>query len=301
MFKAGSCLIQPTNNARPPRSACLVISSGFCSDRVVHGPAFYTQIPSKLAAERPVHLERVDDVGDGTGGGGDGDEEARDAERLEADPSGAATRHAALLDVHLNGEVDGERPEGDGAEEPRHVAEEGQQHGDDGGDAHERRPPREAERAEGERAGAELPRDEGAVRPGRGGAALDEGEDGLAEHLVRAHEVHHDGHVGHVQQPEGLVEAEAGEQVVGRVVAERRVPHAPAQHVEHGRRRHAEARRLLHHLRLRRWRRLDRVLSKDRSSPGLLVRNRTEEGIKSEDSRGCGCFTWISMRMLEKE
>jgi hypothetical protein len=217
----------------------------------------------ELTAERVVNLERLDDVGDGAGGGGDGDDQARDAERLEADPLGAAAGHAALLDVHLDGEVDGEGPEGDGAEEPHHVAEEGEQHGHDGGDAHERRPPREAEHAEGEGPHAELPRDEGAVGPGRGGAALHEGEDGLAEHLVRAHQVHHDGHVGHVDQPEWLEEAEPRQQVVRRLVAERRVPHAPAQHVEDGRRRHAQPRRLLHHLRLRRRRRLDRVLRKD--------------------------------------
>jgi len=37
---------------------------------------------SKLAAERAVHLERADHVGDGSGGGGDGHDEARDAEHL---------------------------------------------------------------------------------------------------------------------------------------------------------------------------------------------------------------------------
>jgi hypothetical protein len=218
-------------------------------------------LPAKLTAERLVDLEGGDDIGNGSCCSGDGDKETADAERLEADPLGAAAGHAELLDVHFDGEVDGERPEGDGAEEPHHVAEERQQHGDDGGDAHERGPPRQAEHAEGEGTHAELPGDEGAVRPGRGGAALHEGEDGLAEHLVGADQVHDDGHVGDVEQPEGLVEAEAGEEVVRRVVAERRVPHAPAQHVEYRRGRHAQPRRLLHHLRLRRWRRLDRVLN----------------------------------------
>ena len=217
----------------------------------------------QLTAERVVDLERVDNVGDGARGGGDGDEQAPDAERLEADPLGAAPRNAALLDVHLDGEVDGERPERDGAEEADDVAEEGEEHGDDGGDAHECRPPRQAEKAQREGADAELPGDEGAVRPRRGGAALDEGEDGLAEHLVGADEVHHDGDVGDVDQPERLEEAEPREEVVGGFVAERRVPHASAQHVEDGRRRHAQTRRLLHHLRLRRWRRLDRVLDEE--------------------------------------
>jgi len=174
----------------------------------------------------------------------------------------APPAHAALHDVHLDGEVDGERPEGDGAEEADDVAEEREHHGDDGGEADERRAPGEAERAELEGPdGAELPRDEGAVGPRRRRPLLDEGEERLAEDLVRADEVHDDGDVGDVQQPEGLVEAEPGEEVVRRAVAERRVAHAPAQHVEHRRRRHAHHRRPLHHLRLRRRRRLHRVLN----------------------------------------
>jgi hypothetical protein len=218
---------------------------------------------SKLSAERAVDLERADDVGDGAHGGGEGDDEAADAERLEADPFRAPPGHPALLDVHLDGEEDGERPERDGAKEAHHVAEEGQQHGHHGGEAHERRPPRQPEQAECEGPHLELLGDEGAVGPGGVGAALDEGEDGLAEHLVRADEVDDDGHVGDVEEPEGLVEAEAGEQVVRRLVAERRVPHTPAEHVEDGGGCHAEARRLLHHFRLGwRWR-LDGVLRRN--------------------------------------
>ena len=215
----------------------------------------------KSAAEGLVRLESLDDVGDGTCGGGDGHDEAPDAEHLEADPLRAPARHAPLLDVHLDGEVDGERPEGDGAEEAHDVAEEGEEHGEDGGEADEGGAPGEPEDADHEGAEAELPGDEGAVGPGGPGVALDEGEDGLAEDLVGADEVDDDGHVGDVQQPEGFVEAEPREQVVGGVVAERRVPHAPAQHVEHRRRGNAQPRRVLHHLRLRRRRRPDRVLS----------------------------------------
>jgi len=68
--------------------------------------------PERLTAERPVDLEGVDDVSYGTCCSGNGNKETADAERLEADALvGAATRHASLHDVHLDGEVDGERSE----------------------------------------------------------------------------------------------------------------------------------------------------------------------------------------------
>ncbi|BAT13040.1 Os11g0195650, partial [Oryza sativa Japonica Group] len=232
-------------------------------------------------AERPVHLERVDHVGDGAGGGGDGDDEAGGAEDLEAEPPRAPSPHAALRDVHLDGEVDGERPERDGAEEPHHVAEEREEHGHDGGGADERRAPCQAEHAEREGAHAELPGDEAAVRPPRRRPPLDEREDRLDEHLVGADEVHDDGSVGDVEQPERLVEAEPGEQVVRRLVPERRVPHAPAQHVEHRRRRHAHHRRALHHLRLRWRRRLDRVLDLDEDDGVGVGERDVTEGLEA--------------------
>uniref|UniRef100_A0A8R7U400 Uncharacterized protein n=1 Tax=Triticum urartu TaxID=4572 RepID=A0A8R7U400_TRIUA len=235
----------------------------------------------RSAAERPVLLELADDVGNGPGRGGHGHDEAGGAEHLEANPPRAPPSHAALHDVHLDGEVDGERPERDGAQEPHDVAKEGEQHGDDGGEADEGRAPGEAEDADGEGPHAELPGDEGAVGPPRRRPLLDEGEEGLAEDLVGADEVQHDGGVGHVQQPEGLVEAEPREEVVGRRVAERRVPHAPAQHVEHRRRRHAYPRRLLHHLRLRRRRRLHRVLDFDEDDGVGVCEGDVAEGLEA--------------------
>jgi hypothetical protein len=57
-----------------------------------------------------------------------------------------------------------------------------------------------------------------------------------------------DADVADVDEPEGVVEAEAGEEVAGRLVAERRVPQHAAQHVEHGRRGHADEGRLHHHV-----------------------------------------------------
>lgn len=68
-----------------------------------------------------------------------------------------------------------------------------------------------------------------------------------------------DAHVGEVDEPEGLVEAEPGEEVPGCTVPECGIPEAPAHHVEQGRGRDSDQRRPLHHLVLR-WARLQRIL-----------------------------------------
>jgi hypothetical protein len=222
----------------------------------MHGAVEHTL----LATEWSVQIDCVYDAGRGANGAGDGDEEAHGAERLEAEPARAPPAHATLRFVHLDGEVDAERPEGDGAEQPHDVAEEREHHGDDGGEADEGRPPGETEHAEHEGPQPQLPGHEPAVGPPGCRPLLHEGEERLAEDLVRANEVHDDGGVGDVQEPEGLVEAEPSQEVVRGVVAERRVAHAAAQHVEHRRRRHAHHRGLLHHRHLRWRRRLDRVL-----------------------------------------
>jgi hypothetical protein len=237
---------------------------------------------SCVAAEWPVHLERVDDVSDGSGGGDHRNDEAGGAERLEADPLGAPSGNLALHDVHLDGEVDGERPEGNGAEQADDVAKEGQQHGGERGEADERRAPREAEHADDEGACPDLLGNEGAVGPALPGPVLDEGEERLAEDLVGPHEVHDDGDVGDVQQPEGLVEAEADEEVAGGVVAERGVAHAAAQHVEGRGGQHAHQRRRLHHLRLRRRRRLDGVLRTKSTGVGQDTADERRSGNRAE-------------------
>ncbi|BAS89842.1 Os04g0490866, partial [Oryza sativa Japonica Group] len=213
-------------------------------------------------AERVVRLERLHDAGDGSRRGGDGHDEAPGAERLEGQPLRAPPRHPALRDVHLHGEVDGERPERRRADEPHHGAEEREQRGRRRGHAHERRAPRQTERAHldlGQGAHAEHPPPLAQRRaPGpraRRGAPVEEREHRLRHHLVRAYEVHHDAGVGEVEQPEGLEEPEPGEEVVRRVVPERRVPDAPAHQVHRRRRRHAHRHRFPHHLRLRRRRR----------------------------------------------
>jgi hypothetical protein len=49
---------------------------------------------------------------------------------------------------------------------------------------------------------------------------------------MRRHTLFSIGYWRRVEEPEGLVEAEPHAEVVRGVVTERRVPHAPAQHVE---------------------------------------------------------------------
>ena len=61
-----------------------------------------------------------------------------------------------------------------------------------------------------------------------------------------------DAEVGEVDEPVGLVEAEAGEEVARGGVAERRVAKASAAEVEEGGDTDAGPRRRLHRLRLRR-------------------------------------------------
>ncbi|KAB8084618.1 hypothetical protein EE612_007205, partial [Oryza sativa] len=219
--------------------------------------------------ERAVNLEIRHDAGDGARGGGDGDDEAADAEHLQAHPPCAPPWHLLLHHVHLHGEVDGERPESERADEADHVVEEGQQHGHHRGGDDERRAPRRPEQVHPapprrrREAELHLPGDVRRLRPPLRRPLLDEGEERLAEHLVGADEVDDDGGVGDVEEPEGLVEAEPGEEVPRRVVAERRVPHAAAEHVEHRGHRHAHHRGALHHRRLRRRRRPDGVLDLD--------------------------------------
>ena len=73
-----------------------------------------------------MRLKVFHDAGDGPGSGSNGHNKAPRAEPLQEQPPHAAPRHSALRDVHLHGEVDGERPEGGGADEADDGAKEGQ-------------------------------------------------------------------------------------------------------------------------------------------------------------------------------
>jgi len=169
---------------------------------------------------------------------------------LQRQPGAAEPRDLLLPDVHLDGEEDGERPEGDAAEDAQDAVEEGQQDGEEGDERDEPRAPHQAEHVD---AAVLLP----GAGPPRRHVRLHGGEQRLQEHLEAAHQVEHDADVGEVHQPVGLVEAR--QDVPGRRVAERRVAQAAAHQVEGRRRHHPDDRRLPHRLVLGR-RRSQRVL-----------------------------------------
>ena len=72
--------------------------------------------------------------------GKEGNEEAKKTESLEKDPLGAPWPHLGLNEVHRDGEVNGEGPEGGSSEEAEHRVEKGQQRRHAGGQRHHRRP-----------------------------------------------------------------------------------------------------------------------------------------------------------------
>jgi hypothetical protein len=225
--------------------------------------------------ERLVALEVLDEPLDGSGGSEQRHDEAGEAEHVHPRPRRREAARLGLRHVHLDGEVDGERPEGDGADEAQEVVEEGEDHGHQRREHDVCRAPHQPERAEREVAGEGHAHDalgveEAAVGPPVARPGLDELVDGLAEDLVGADEVNGDADVADVDEPEGVVEAEAREEVPRRLVAERRVAQHAAEHVEHGGRRHADEGGLLHHRVLRRAR-PQRVLHQSSSSAHCIT------------------------------
>jgi hypothetical protein len=216
---------------------------------------------SCLGFEWYIGLEIRGDAVNGPDHSGHRDQEAEQTEALQRQPPARVLVYLLLPDVHLHGVVHGERPEPYGPEEPQDVVEEGHQDGQHRAHHHERRPPRQPEHVDAELAGRHgvVAGQELGARPPRAGPPLHGGEDRLAVHLVRADQVHHDADVGEVDQPVGLVEAEPGQDVPRRGVAERRVAEAAGEHVEPRGGRHAQQGRLLHRLVLSR-RRLHSVL-----------------------------------------
>ncbi|BAS75532.1 Os01g0878750, partial [Oryza sativa Japonica Group] len=192
-------------------------------------------------------------------------DERADVERLQRHPLPAASLHLRLRHVHGHREVHRERPERDGAEQPEHGVEERQHQRHHRRHGHERRAQHQLAQREPHRAPAAqrhrvLPVEERRLRPTARQPLLVAREHRLRVHLVRSDQVDDDGNVGDVDEPERL--EEAGEDVPGRGVAERRVPDAPDRHVEDGRDADAVQARPLHRHVLRR-RRLHRVLDLD--------------------------------------
>lgn len=119
----------------------------------------------------------------------------------------------------------------EGTDNANDVVEEGKQHGDESGEADEKGSPYESKEVDVVGAGGgegELMvfGDEGGVRPCLDGLFFDESEDGLAEDLVGADEVDDDGNVGDVEEPEGVVEAKASQEIAWGAVAKGCIAHA---------------------------------------------------------------------------
>jgi hypothetical protein len=134
----------------------------------------------------------VHDVLHGADAGSDGDEQADEAHGLQHPPPQLAAPDPEPGDVHADGEVDGERPEPQRANEAQHGVEEGQQHGHQRGEHDEDGAQHQLQRRHRHRGRRGRPRqqphvvgrvDELGVRPAARHAALQPCEDGLREHL----------------------------------------------------------------------------------------------------------------------
>lgn len=175
------------------------------------------QTNSIASLKRPVNLEIKHDAGDRSRCSSNGDDEAREAQHLQTNPSRAPPLYLLLRDVHLHREVDRERPEPKRPQNPHHVVEERQQHRDQRGEEHEDAPPHQPKHVEAAAAvlhegdpDPHIPRHEPAVGPPCGRVLLHECKQRLAVDLVRAHQVDHDGCIGDVEEPERVVEPEPG-------------------------------------------------------------------------------------------
>ena len=119
----------------------------------------------------------------------------------------------------------------EGPHNPDDVVKEREQHGDDGGEAHEKGSPYKSKevdivRARGREGEPVMFGDEGGIGPCLSCRLLDEGKDGLTEDLVGADEMDDDGDVGDVEEPIRVVEAKACQEVAWGVVAKGCIAHA---------------------------------------------------------------------------
>ncbi|BAS89641.1 Os04g0470801 [Oryza sativa Japonica Group] len=157
----------------------------------------------------------------------------------------------ALDEVHLHGEVDGERPEVEGAEQREHLVEVGEGERHRRGARHVHRPeahPQEVHPTR--RQQRQLHRVEVVHEPARRFYQCTLKWFLGAVYLVAAEQVEDDAGVGEVDEPVGLVEAEAGEEVARGVAPEGGVAEAAAAEVEEGGDDDRDDGRLLHHFQI---------------------------------------------------
>jgi hypothetical protein len=155
-------------------------------------PPFMTWLTTEKALIPQLAEPLADDSLDGADEGEGANDEADDAECLERDPRPRPRQDPALDAVHLDGEVDGEGPEDDGAQHAQHLVEVGEEEGQPRGARHVRRPetqPLQVEavaprrRRAGHLHGVGFVHERAVREPGRQGPVR-EGEDLLAEHLI---------------------------------------------------------------------------------------------------------------------
>ncbi|KAL8170824.1 LOW QUALITY PROTEIN: hypothetical protein V2J09_022628 [Rumex salicifolius] len=125
-----------------------------------------------------INLEIKNDSSNGASGCGKRDDKTSGAQHLQANPSGAPLGDLLLADVHLNREVNRQRPKPERPQNPHDVVEERKKHGHERGGDHETRPPHQPEQVEGQTSDRNLDLfgDEVAVWPFLGSLFLHEGE-----------------------------------------------------------------------------------------------------------------------------
>lgn len=164
-------------------------------------------------------------------------DQASPAEYLEPHPSAGVPGHFGLCNVHLYGEVHGQRVERSRPNQTEEVVEEWEDHRDHCCHYHVQCSPHQSKGVEAVNSAERnvdsmLCGDQFVFRPFLPAAVLHKAEYRLCEHLVSSNEVDGNAYIGEVDQPERLVEPESGEKVSGSVVSEGGIADATAEGIE---------------------------------------------------------------------